>query len=224
MKEGLVRRCGLVAVGMVLALVGAPAREVSALPGPNGTVIWNLTLQSVDFPSPLFDVHGSLTFQPNGGYPEELTLSNSHGVTVHSQMLLSVDWEDGPHGSDDRFVADFAFANSDFNAIAGWPDPLGGAGPALVNLSLIDHDGVAFDGFALPAPIDPPSLALFEVATMIGSSTACLNCGSHDPVDAQVTSSYRIVAMPEPSGTALGAAVLCALFAFRRNEKRAPET
>lgn len=174
---------------------------------PNGDTIWTFASDGYT---------GSIVWTPGNGVGTMSLTSRSTGLTIAGTASPVAYVVDGPHGSDDTLTSEAFFSASDFYPFLGYGGgSASGLGP-YVDLVLVDHDGVAFDGMT-SAPVNPPPLSSFESAALVFR-------GVYLPVgpggsSVLVTITDNLTALPEPSLVWLALAPL--LVTVRR--KRSPQ-
>jgi hypothetical protein len=181
-------------------------RESRAGSLPNGDTIWTFAAAGYT---------GSIVWTPGNSVGTMSLTSLGTGLTIADTALPVAYVVDRSHGSDDTLISEAFFAASVFYPFLGASDP--GSGPIpYVDLALVDHDGVAFDGMT-SAPVNPPALSSFESAALYFRNVY-LPVGPEGS-SVLVTLTANLTALPEPSLVWLALAPL--LIAVTR--RRAPE-
>lgn len=182
----------------------APAAGAVLTPG--GNTLWNLSAGSYQIAIEVF---------PGSSLGTMTVVNLANGLSaVGSLYPASV--VDRPHGQSDELVADGFFQNETFFPLLGLGEIVPGSNThqGEIHVSLVDLDGVAFDG-AQPGfsgqfllPVDMPPLSLFE-----SGSVAITHFAFDDALGGFVPSvqTLPVAGVPEPSLALLatGALVYC---------------
>jgi hypothetical protein len=166
---------------------------------PDGTVRW--TVSTSEYDVTLLVIAGSSPAL--GG--EMIVTRRSTGEQLTSLLNGGI-----VNDVNDSFFAELFFLPNPqqyWDFLHKAPPPVGSSIYPGVVVSLVDTDGVAFDGVTNGRPpADPPPLALFETATLSLSSYFCTTLCQGTSIDQQIT------ALPEPAvaGMLLGPLALLA--------------
>jgi hypothetical protein len=182
----------LAALSLWISLWLAPA--AGAVLTPSGTTLWNLSAGDYQIAVEVYA----------GSSLGTLTLTNSLNGRSAVGSLYPAFVVDRPHGEIDELVADGYFQNETFFPALGLGEIAPGSNPyqGLVHLSLVDVQGVAFDG-ALPGfvpgqfllPVDQPPLSAFETSAVVITHYEFSSAiGGYAPI----TQTLTISGVPEP--------------------------